>query len=276
MDINLTFSINPHPTKGQATVLFSGYSQTSPDHQVGPLVHDYYLLHYVLAGKGVFRCMGKEYLLEQGSAFCIFPGELVSYDADPTEPWEYRWIGFGGSGTDELLSGLGLSVHTPISQKAYNRRVHALFRRIERTLQQGEPTCELQAGGWFRLILAMLAPARLPVAETLSLPETEAKRQVEQAIRWLTLQYPQHISIAQMAQALGYHRTHLSKIFKRETGLPPMSFLLKIRMERAGLLLQEPLTVEQVAASVGFGDALYFSRQFKKWYGVSPSEYRKN
>ncbi|MNO02539.1 DNA-binding transcriptional regulator AraC [compost metagenome] len=53
-----------------------------------------------------------------------------------------------------------------------------------------------------------------------------------------------------------------------------MQFLLKIRMERARLLLSEPLTVEQVAASVGFPDALYFSKQFKKWYGQAPTDYR--
>ncbi|UUZ80048.1 AraC family transcriptional regulator [Paenibacillus sp. P26] len=93
---------------------------------------------------------------------------------------------------------------------------------------------------------------------------------MEQAIRWLTLQYYQPISIEQMAQSLGYHRTHLSKMFKQHTGLSPMNFLLKIRMERAKLLLLEPLTIEQVASSVGFSDPLYFSKQFKKWYGRSP------
>ncbi|WJH37586.1 helix-turn-helix transcriptional regulator [Paenibacillus sp. CC-CFT747] len=78
-----------------------------------------------------------------------------------------------------------------------------------------------------------------------------------------------------MAQTLGYHRTYLSKIFKQQTGLSPMNFLLKIRMERARLLLEKPLTIEQVASSVGFSDALYFSKQFKKWYGASPSDYRQ-
>jgi AraC-like DNA-binding protein len=53
-----------------------------------------------------------------------------------------------------------------------------------------------------------------------------------------------------------------------------MSFLLKIRMERARLLLAEKLTIEQIASSVGFLDPLYFSKQFKKWYGSSPTEYR--
>ncbi|MCL6646417.1 MAG: catalase/peroxidase HPI, partial [Dehalococcoidia bacterium] len=87
--------------------------------------------------------------------------------------------------------------------------------------------------------------------------EHPARHHVEQAIRWLNLQYSKPISIEEMAHTLGYHRTYLSKIFKQFTGLPPMGYLLKVRMERARQLLQEPLTVEQVASSVGYPDALY-------------------
>jgi AraC-like DNA-binding protein len=45
-------------------------------------------------------------------------------------------------------------------------------------------------------------------------------------------------------------------------------------MERAKLLLAGDLTIEQIASSVGFTDALYFSKQFRKWYGSSPTQYR--
>lgn len=276
MDINSSVSINPNPVKGELSILFSGYSQTSRDHKVGPLVHGYHLLHYVLSGRGVFYCMGKEYKLESGSAFFIYPGELVSYNADPEEPWEYRWVGFKGNQVDEVLCKLNISPHSPVVRLSYNQRTNALFRKIERVLRQGDATCELQAGGWFRLILAELLKKQVTVQAREPEPSSEIRRQVEHAIRWLTLQYSQQISIEHMAQTLGYHRTHLSKVFKQHTGLSPMHFLLKIRMERAKLLLDEPLTVEQVAASVGFADALYFSKQFKKWYGQSPTEYRQN
>jgi AraC-like DNA-binding protein len=275
MDINFSVSINPYPSKEDLSVLFSGYSQTSPDHKVGPLVHGHHLLHYVLSGKGTFYCMGKEYPVGPGGAFFIYPGELVRYDSDSDEPWEYRWIGFKGHYVDELLAKLGISPHHPVTHQRFNRRTHALMRRMQEVLQKGESTCGLQAGGLIRLILAELVKDKPLTAEKEPEPASEIIRQIEQAIRWLTLQYSQQISIEHMAQTLGYHRTHLSKMFKQHTGMSPMYFLLQIRMERAKLLLQEPLTVEQVAASVGFTDALYFSKQFKKWSGQSPTEYRQ-
>lgn len=54
-----------------------------------------------------------------------------------------------------------------------------------------------------------------------------------------------------------------------------MQFLLRIRMERARtLLLTTKLTMEQIAASVGYEDALYFSKLYKKWYKRSPTAHR--
>ncbi|GAA4862320.1 AraC family transcriptional regulator [Paenibacillus vulneris] len=268
-------SFNPRPGKGELTVLFSGQSQTKPLHRVGPQVLDYYLVHYVVSGHGTFSCMGTDYRLEKGSSFFIFPGELVSYASDEQDPWCYRWVGFKGNRADEYLSGFGISPHQPVALTQNHRKMQALYHQMELTMRRRQPHCDMQCEGYLRLLLAEYAQElghdSIPKKETSGI-----QQQIEQAIRWLTLQYHQPISIESMAQSLGYHRTHLSKMFKQQTGLSPMNFLLKIRMERAKLLLQDELTVEQVASSVGFSDPLYFSKQFKKWYGRSPSDYRQD
>ncbi|TVY06688.1 AraC family transcriptional regulator [Paenibacillus cremeus] len=266
-------SFNPFPGRGELSVLFSGHAQTKASHLVGPQVLDYHLVHFVVAGKGVFRSRGRDYRLEKGQSFFIFPGELVSYGSDEHEPWAYRWVGFKGARADEYLQQLEISQHQPVTAAKQQRRMAALYHQIERTLQAAKPGTDMQAGAYLRLLFAEYAQDQ--AGEAVQNEESSIiVQQVEQAIRWLTLQYYQPISIEQMAQSLGYHRTHLSKMFKQHTGMSPMQFLLKIRMERAKLLLQEPLTIEQVASSVGFSDALYFSKQFKKWFGKSPSDYR--
>ena len=94
-------------------------------------------------------------------------------------------------------------------------------------------------------------------------------------MRWLELQYDRPISIEQLSKSLGYHRTHLSKLFKQTVGLSPMQYLMQLRLERAKTLLDSKWTVEQIASSVGFSDPLHFSKQFRRKYGLSPSAYRK-
>ncbi|MEK8126509.1 AraC family transcriptional regulator [Paenibacillus filicis] len=269
-------AFNPSPAKGELTVLFSGHAQTMPGHRVGPQVLDYYLVHTVVSGQGVFRCRHTDYRLGPGHSFIIFPGELVRYECSDEDPWRYHWAAFKGSHAEELLSACGITRHAPTALSARPRRMHTLYRRLEQSLrEEGQVRKELASGGVLRLILAEYSSAS-KVGEVRNQEGPIIERQIEQAIRWLTLQYYQPISIEQMAHSLGYHRTHLSKMFKQHTGLSPMQYLLKVRMERAKLLLQESLTVEQVASSIGFTDPLYFSKQFKKTYGQSPSEYRQH
>lgn len=274
MENRYSVSVNPQPGKGELTVLFSGWEQTLPGHNVGPQVRDYFLVHHVTGGKGIFQCMGKTYRLETGDSFFIFPGELIRYTSDEQSPWTYRWIGFRGDRAEDMLNFLGISQQTPVARPAHHKRASAMFRRTERTMASGEPGCDLKCGGLLRLLLGEYSGNEAKPAERAGGGLSPIEQQVERSIRWLTLQHSQPVSIEEMSRSLGYNRTHLSKMFKQHTGLTPMNFLLKIRMERAKLLLRERLTIEQVAASVGFTDPLYFSKQFKKWFGSSPTDYR--
>jgi AraC-like DNA-binding protein len=268
-------AVNPNPVNGEISVLFSGYEATKPAHNVGPQVLDYFLLHHVLGGKGTFHCMGKTYKLEAGDSFFIFPGELIRYTADEHEPWIYRWVGFRGTRAAELLNQLGISQFHCAAKPSNHRRAGVYLARIERALMSNEPGAGLRAEGLMRMLLSEYAGDK-PWGTEQQNRKRPIEQQIERSIRWLSLQYAQPVSIEQMAQALGYNRTHLSRMFKRYTGMSPMNYLLKIRMEKAKLLLKENLTIEQVASSVGFSDPLYFSKQFKKWCGQSPSEYRNN
>ncbi len=269
-------AIHPFPGKGELVVLFAGHEQTAPSHQVGPQVRDYYLIHHVLSGKGTFQCMGSQYDIRAGQSFVIFPGELIRYESDKEDPWSYSWIAFKGTIADQLLSGLGISQYHPVVNPVNPRRTAALFRRLHTVLGKADASCDLESGGLMRMTLAgYVKEGQTPVTAGKT-THNPIEEQVERTIRWLTLQYAQPISIQEIAHSLGYHRTHLSKIFKQYTGVSPMHFLLKIRMDRAQLLLLEELTIEQVASSVGYPDSLYFSKQFKKWHGCTPSDYRNN
>lgn len=78
-----------------------------------------------------------------------------------------------------------------------------------------------------------------------------------------------------LADALHVSPNYLIRIFKAATGLPPIAYLTRQRIETAALLLintQE--TVAQIGASVGWPDQNYFARRFRSHFGLSPSAYR--
>ena len=75
---------------------------------------------------------------------------------------------------------------------------------------------------------------------------------------------------------LGYHPHYLTRIFKERFGITPKQYLTDLKLKKAcGLLCSTELPVAVVAESLGFEDALAFSRLFRREYGVSPSNYRK-
>lgn len=71
--------------------------------------------------------------------------------------------------------------------------------------------------------------------------------------------------------------SRFAAVFKDATGLAPMEYLQKSRIQRAEYLLrQSTATIEQIAAQVGYHDPFYFSRLFKDQVGMSPSQFRKS
>ncbi|WP_274649426.1 AraC family transcriptional regulator [Paenibacillus humicola] len=268
---------NPVPNEhGDLYVLFSGESQTKPGHRIGPKVYDFYLMHHVLSGSGTFTCAGSRYELRAGQTFLIEPEQLIGYASDEDDPWRYRWIAFEGRQAAALAAFAGLSSENPVLDTGDNPRIGALFRSVERVLRLGGPAAHLRSTGYLQLLLAELGSARPEPGEAPP-AGSDVEAVVRQAIRFLSTQYAEPISMEMMADTLGYNRAYLSRVFKRRTGQTPVAFLLKLRIDKARQLLRErpELTVEQIAASAGFRDALYFSKQFRRFYGRSPSAYRE-
>ncbi|MEK4852224.1 AraC family transcriptional regulator [Paenibacillus sp. FSL H7-0756] len=272
-----TLGINLKPEEQELSVLFSGEGKPHPGHTVGPSVHDFYLIHTVLEGRGRFESDTFSAECNAGDTFVIIPGMLFSYKADTDIPWHYAWVALQGIGVLDQLRAVGITRERPFARSDMVPELHHLYTGIRQSFKQSAyPRLEsLEASGWVRLLLHRIGRdnlGELPPHPT-EMPEM-IDRQIDQAIRWITLQFHQQLSIDHIASSLGYHRVHLSKAFKQRTGMSPKQYLLKVRMDKAKELLASTLTIEQVASSVGFNDALYFSKQFRKVAGMPPSEYR--
>ena len=88
-------------------------------------------------------------------------------------------------------------------------------------------------------------------------------------------------SIKDCLKKLPLNYDYIRKLFKKEVGVSPADYLLKERMTLAGQLILSGISnkfssysVSQIAEACGYSEPLYFSRVFKKYYGVSPSEYK--
>jgi AraC-like DNA-binding protein len=83
-----------------------------------------------------------------------------------------------------------------------------------------------------------------------------------------------HHDIAATAKELGYHRDHLSRKLRRETGLGLRAHRDRLRLERAQRALGVAASVADAATAAGFDDANYFARWYKAKTGKTPSSTR--
>jgi two-component system response regulator YesN len=86
--------------------------------------------------------------------------------------------------------------------------------------------------------------------------------------------HDQELSVKRIAQHLYINQTYLRTMFKKETGMTVSEYITTVRMNEAkDLLLSGNLRLSNISDAVGYNDASYFSKCFKKYYGISPSEY---
>lgn len=98
----------------------------------------------------------------------------------------------------------------------------------------------------------------------------------ERARRYLERHYAEEISLQQMANELFVSSAYLSARFKSKTGKTMVQYLEDVRMKKAAEYLQlGKLSVSEVAELVGYHDASYFTRVFRKRYGKSPRDFRE-
>jgi two-component system response regulator YesN len=99
---------------------------------------------------------------------------------------------------------------------------------------------------------------------------------IRKAVHYLKENLRRRVSLEEVAQYCCVSVYHLSHLFKQETGMTLVDFLNKLRVEKAMHFLEATdCTIQEIAYFVGFQDANYFSRTFKKYVKRFPSAYRR-
>ncbi|MFE6795371.1 helix-turn-helix transcriptional regulator [Paenibacillus chitinolyticus] len=98
----------------------------------------------------------------------------------------------------------------------------------------------------------------------------------ERVSNYMQEYYYQSLTIASLAEQNNVNRNRLSYVFRTHAGMGPAEYLLKYRLNMAQrMLFTSDVPVQQIAQAVGIADPFYFSRVFKKQFGISPTKYRE-
>jgi len=101
--------------------------------------------------------------------------------------------------------------------------------------------------------------------------------QLAAVFRFIEIHYRRPINLGDVAQEAGYSPAYLTSLVQEHTGRTVKRWIIERRMAQARILLMETAqTVRQIAESLGYADAGYFTRQFRQFHGVSPQAWRQD
>ena len=237
--------------------------------------HPFTELFYVVDGKGEFNIQGQRFPVKPNDFVIINPQVEHTELSSPDEPLEYIVLG---------IRGLSFSNLTPVSegghpfsffnlrdeQKDILRYLNAMVQ--EATSQQ--MSYELVCHNLLEILLIKILRHQhfdLEVGK-----QSKATKDISFIKHYLETYYHESIQLEDLASMTHLSRFYISHSFKKEIGMSPMEYLIDIRIKESKILLRTTYySISQVADIVGFTTPTYFSKQFRKSTGISPTDYRE-
>lgn len=211
-----------------------------------------------------------ELLLEKGST-CFLPCGETHCMLKASSHVRCLWMAVDGPLAPMVVRKMGALLHMPLRQGALPSQIYLAEQIVQVMVRHSgtsDATYQLQ-----HLMYGMIASHwGQPVAMDAMLSHEIAK--VVDALR--ANAYQDNYSLAEMAAISRMPMETFRKRFVAEVGMPPLSYVLHCKMERAKELLRDQnYSVREAGAEVGMQDPYHFSKQFKHIVGISPSEFRK-
>lgn len=256
-------------------VLFAGRERNEPGHRA-QTVRDHHLFHYVLEGRGRFGVGTRSWDLAPGSGFLLAPGVSGWYAADRRDPWVYTWVGFRGQTADPWLTSVGVNADHPVLEAAFDPVLADRMLGLTRILEAQEPGYSLAAEGQMLLVLADWARLNGARARVDLAAQTGRLGWAEAAAEFLETNFHRNIGVDDAAAYVGFHPSHLGRLFRARYGTTVHAWLVKTRLERAKhLLLTTDRPVGEIARSVGFRSYPAFEKRFRAETRFNPTDYRR-
>lgn len=262
----------PYPPPG---VLVTGHFREGFGYRVRrPGGSGNWLLTYTLDGVGLYRQPGVTLRAGPGDLVLLAPGAAHDYSVPEGGFWEFLWAHFRPRTAwpewmtlPEVGDGLYLARLRGARTRA---RVEAAFRGLHAdALAGGELAEELALNG---LEEVLLVAAR----EGESARERTMDPRVRRVLAVVSGDLAAPLDVATLAREVSLSPSRLSHLFKEETGDTVMNTVTSLRLRRAARLLEHTAeSVGSISRRTGFDSPYYFSRRFRRYFGVSPRRYRE-
>ena len=220
-------------------------------------------LFYSIGGAGTCRYKGKLDQMAHGDLLIV--PRYTDYQVRTQQGLQYHWVGLGGDWPPALLAREGLL------SVGYDAQIETLLVELRETLVLRQAGFAQHSIG---IVFQLMGRIEAVIGGTNS-AESAYPSSVCDAISILRESYANPFDASKLASAVGLSSARLRVLFQAWIGESPHQFHTRHRIKQAQhLLTQRSMAIYEVAHRVGFTDAHYFSRVFKRVTGITPTQYR--
>ena len=232
---------------------------------------DYQLL-YIASGKAHFYFNGIHTVVNEGNMILYRPDEEQCYYYYAPDKTEVYWVHFTGRHVDSILEYYQLPETGNLFYTGTSADYQWMYRQMIQELQLCRQNYEELVSLLLRQIFIMI---NRHITEDKKVG-SNIYNEIERATHYFNENYNKDINIDEYAASRHMSTCWFIRSFRQVAKVTPMQYILSLRMANAQNLLETTdYNISEVAAAVGYDNALYFSRLFHKHMGVSPTEYRK-
>lgn len=263
---------NRQPLRGGElfTVWQAGRVETASMQRMHHGPEDGYRMEYVLRGNGYVGTErdGSMLQVSEGQLLCIRKGCAATIWSDREMPGARIWFRVDGTLADTLF-------------RLY--RIPDVYAASSPALPECMALCELLAAGRtdadtcaraVSLFSAILVRTMAPVL----FPETDTEESVPRRMQaYIDSHLYEDLRLDGLALRFGYAKMHLIRLFREEMGITPIQYVLQKRMEAAcKMLTGTVMPAGEIAEMLQYSSVQHFAAAFRKYTGVTPTEYRRN
>ena len=215
---------------------------------------------------------GREYIqntcfdLMPNTVWIIPPDVCSGYYTPSNGVWEFYWVHLIGDNAAHVLNDL-LSLH--------DFRLHldtsVLVRRIGQLIEPDINDAFFISRTASKLLFDLLSGVTCSVSEGAG-----GVGAVSTLLSWIEENYTQPFSLSAVCAETFFSEEHFIRLFRKATGVTPYRYYKQYKLKKSSeLLVYTDIPVKEIASSIGYSGADSYGVQFKKEFGVSPSNYRK-
>jgi AraC-like DNA-binding protein len=254
-----------------------------------PNIHENYEMVYMKKGFAVFEISGQKVELGPNDIVIIKPMQYHKFDVKSENGCEFIVLNFTFENRingefshipmEDFLNFVSSKETGPyIALKVSPKNeIVVLLNRILKERESSELGSEFLNYLLVLELFVLLSRAlKMEWENSIKSKSPKLKELISISVNFIHNNFERDISLGDIAKFVFLSPSYFTRAFKEETGMSPINYLLKIRIERAKELLADTsIKISDIALNVGFSNQQRFNEMFKKYAGVTPLQYRK-